>query len=62
MEYFVSHLPVIFVAALIVAGSAVLYWYSLERSARAKRQRAEALRAAAMKKKEEQQKNTDIPE
>ena len=53
MDYFISHLPVIFVAAVIVAVSAVLYWYSLERAARAKRQRAEALKQAALKKKEE---------
>ena len=51
MDYFISHLPVIFGAACIVALAAVLYWYSLYRSAKAKRQRAEArIKAAQMKK------------
>lgn len=55
MEYFVSHLPAIFGAAFVVAGAAVLYWYSLEKSARLKRQRAEARKQAALKKREEEQ-------
>lgn len=51
MDYFISNLPVIFGAACIVALAAVLYWYSLYRSAKAKRQRAEArIKAAQMKK------------
>ena len=54
MDYFVTNLPIICIAALIVAGSAVLYWYSLERSARAKRQRAEARKAEALRKRQEE--------
>lgn len=54
MDYFVSHLPGIFGAALVVALCAVLYWYSLEKSARAKRQRAEARKAEALRKREEE--------
>ena len=55
MEYFVSHLPAIFGAGAVVAICAVLYWYSLEKSARLKRQRAEARKQAALKKREEEQ-------
>ena len=54
MEYFVSHLPAICGAAVIVALAAVLYWYSLEKSAQLKRQRAEARKKAALKKREEE--------
>ena len=55
MEYVVSHLPAIFGAAVIVALCAILFWYSLEKSASLKRQRAEARKQAALKKREEEQ-------
>ena len=58
MEYFVSHLPAIFGAAFVVALCAVLYWVSLEKSAQLKRQRAEARKQAALKKREEQNNRT----
>ncbi len=47
MEYFVSHIGVIFVAALFVAAAAVAWWLLTERNAVLKRQRAEARRKAA---------------
>lgn len=53
MDYVISHLPVIFGAACIVAISAILYWVSLERAAKLKRQRALARKKAALQNKEE---------
>ena len=47
MEYFVSHLGVIFGAACFVALAAVAWWYLTDKNARLKRQRAEARRKAA---------------
>ena len=47
MDYFVSHLGVIFIAACFVAVCAVAWWYLTDRNARLKRQRAEARKAAA---------------
>ena len=47
MEYFVSHLGIIFAAAAFVAVCAVGWWYLTERNARLIRQRAEARRRAA---------------
>ena len=47
MEYFISHLGIIFIAGAFVAVCAVLWWYLTERNARLIRQRAEARRKAA---------------
>ncbi len=47
MEYFISHLGIIFIAAAFVAVCAVVWWYLTERNARLIRQRAEARRKAA---------------
>ena len=44
MEYFVSHLGIIFIAGAFVAACAVAWWYLTERNARLIRQRAEARR------------------
>ncbi len=49
MEYFISHLPVIFIAACFVAVCAVGWWYLTDKNARLKRQRAEARKAAALR-------------
>ena len=54
MDYFVSHLGVIFGAACFVALAAVAWWYLTDKNARLKRQRAEARKAAALKKREEE--------
>ncbi len=50
MEYFISHIGVIFIAACFVAVCAVAWWYLTDKNARLKRQRAEARRAAAAAK------------
>ena len=47
MEYFVSHLGIIIIAAAFVAVCAVTWWYLTERNAMLIRQRAEARRKAA---------------
>ena len=47
MEYFISHIGVIFIAAFFVAVCAVGWWYLTDKNARLKRQRAEARKAAA---------------
>ena len=47
MEYFVSHIGIIFIAACFVAVCAVGWWYLTDKNARLKRQRAEARRRAA---------------
>ena len=47
MEYFVSHIGTIFIAAIVVAACAVVWWLLTERNARLIRQRAEAKRKAA---------------
>ena len=47
MEYFVSHLGIIIIAAAFVAVCAVAWWYLTERNAMLIRQRAEARRKAA---------------
>jgi len=49
MEYFVSHIGIIFLAACFIALCAVVWWYLTDKNARLKRQRAEARRAAAAK-------------
>ena len=47
MEYFASHIGIIFLAACFVAVCAVGWWLLTERNAVLKRQRAEARRKAA---------------
>ena len=47
MEYFVSHLGIIIIAAVFVAACAVAWWYLTERNAMLIRQRAEARKKAA---------------
>ena len=47
MEYFVSHIGVVFAAACFVALAAVAWWYLMDKNARLKRQRAEARRQAS---------------
>ena len=47
MEYFVSHLGIIVLAAAFVALCAVGWWFLTERNAMLIRQRAEARRKAA---------------
>ena len=47
MDYFVSHIGIIFIAACFVAVCAVVWWYLTDKNARLKRQRAEARKAAA---------------
>ena len=49
MEYFISHLGIIFIAGAFVAVCAVLWWYLTEKNAILIRQRAEARRKAADK-------------
>lgn len=44
MEYFLSHIGVIFCGAAFVAFCAVLWWYSLMLAEKRKRERAEARR------------------
>ena len=46
MEYFISHIEIIFAAGAFVALAAVLWWYLTERNARLIRERAEAKRKA----------------
>lgn len=47
MEYFISHIGIIFIAACFVAICAVAWWYLTDKNARLKRQRVEARKAAA---------------
>ena len=47
MEYFISHIGIIFIAACFVAICAVAWWYLTDKNARLKRQRAEARKEAA---------------
>ena len=54
MEYFISQIGIIFIAACFVAACAVAWWYLTDKNARLKRQRAEARKAAALKKREEE--------
>lgn len=55
MDYFVSHLGVIFGAACFVAVAAVAWWYLTDKNARLKRQRAEARKKAAVKQTDKQE-------
>ncbi|MBR2674811.1 MAG: hypothetical protein IKE52_05095 [Mogibacterium sp.] len=52
MEYFTSHIGVIFGAACFVAIAATSWWYLTEKNAELKRQRAKARREAQAKKDE----------
>ena len=54
MDYFISHIGIIFIAACFVALCAVAWWYLTDKNAQLKRQRAEARKAAALKKKEKE--------
>ena len=47
MDYFLSHIGVIFIAAVFVAVCAVAWWYLTDKNARLIRQRAEARKKAA---------------
>ena len=47
MDYFVSHIGIIIIAAAFVAVCAVAWWYLTEKNAILIRQRAEARRKAA---------------
>lgn len=42
MKYFISHIGIIFLAAVFVAVCAVAWWYLTDKNARLIRQRAEA--------------------
>ncbi len=59
MDYFVSHLGVIVIAALFVAVCAVAWWFLTERNAMLIRQRAEARRKAASASAERKDAETD---
>lgn len=56
MEYFLSHIGVIFVAAIIVAAFAVIWWGLTVRNEYLKRKRAMARKEAALAKRNEQNK------
>ena len=62
MEYFLSHIGIIFIAALFVAVCAVAWWYLTEKNARLIRQRAEARRRAAEEAAESGKPGTDNKE
>ncbi len=53
MEYFLSHIGVIFVAAIIVAAFAVIWWGLTVRNEYLKRKRAMARKEAALAKRNE---------
>ena len=62
MDYFISHIGVIFLAACFVAVCAVAWWYLTDKNARLTRQRAEARKAAAaaaQRKEESSKKGSD---
>ena len=50
MEYFISHLGILFIAAAFIAVCAVAWWYLTEKNARLIRQRAEARKKAKPQK------------
>ena len=56
MEYFLSHIGIIFLAACFVALCATAWWYLTERNAVLRRQRAEARRRAEAEKNEDKDK------
>ena len=49
MEYFISHIGIIFLAACFVAVAAIAWWYLMDKNARLKRKRAEARKVAAVR-------------
>ncbi len=55
MEYFVSHFWILIGASLFVSFCAFLWWYSMDKNARLKRERALARAEVARKKKEAEQ-------
>ena len=57
MEYFLSHIGVIFIAGLIVAVCAVAWWGLTARNEVLKRERAKARKEAALAKRREQENN-----
>ena len=57
MEYFLSHVGVIFIAGLIVAVCAVTWWGLTARNEVLKRERAKARKEAAPAKRREQENN-----
>ena len=59
MDYFVSHIGIIFLAACFIAACAVAWWYLTDKNARLKRQRAEARKAAAIAAKKAEIKPDD---
>ena len=62
MDYFVSHLGIIFIAAAFVAVCAVGWWFLTERNAMLIRQRAEARRKAAESAAQNKEKDPDKDE
>lgn len=62
MDYFLSHIGIIFIAACFIAVCAVAWWYLTDKNARLKRQRAEARRAAAAASVRERAESADRPE
>ncbi|MBR4431030.1 MAG: hypothetical protein IKS75_07010 [Clostridiales bacterium] len=55
MEYFISHIGIIFIAGAFVAACAVGWWYLTERNARLIRERAEARRKAQAEEKNKEE-------
>ncbi len=55
MDYVISHFWTIVIGSLIVAFSAVLWWYLMEKNARLKRERAQARIAEAKRRKEDRE-------
>ncbi len=52
MDYVISHFWTIVIGSLIVAFSAVLWWYLMDKNARLKRERAQARIEEAKRRKE----------
>ncbi len=50
MDYFFSHIGILFVAAIVIAGIAISWQYLLEKNARLKRERAVARKKEQVKK------------
>ncbi len=55
MDYVISHFWTIVIGSLIVAFSAVLWWYLMDKNARLKRERAQARIAEAKRRKEDRE-------
>ncbi|MBQ9272760.1 MAG: hypothetical protein IJ227_03445 [Mogibacterium sp.] len=58
MDYFLSHIGVIFGAAVFVALCAVGWWYLTDKNARLKRERAAARRREAASRSDDSGKNS----